>query len=478
MGFILETTMEQTPPIAITKLDIQEYRLFKKLEAEIHPSLTVFIAPNSGGKTALLDALGMTLENLAKQRVRSWEEKDIKSSPHLSGKRRGAVTGIAWINLHFKIAQKYLDYESQEIDNIELLTVRNRSWKITPEVVMSWHSWSSKDETTDTFLSKGILKFLSHIHQPHNNDQTLPLFAHFTANRRVGNEVNQSLSTEEYDLDRKQALTSLLPCNNLTNLDKWLRERAITGLEKRLEMEENGEEGSPEPDAHLQAVSKTLATMLEKEVNIKTVKYFSSTKRIQAVKDDGERIDIEQLSHGAKSILLIAAKLTMHCCALNPHLKEEAPLKTPGIVLIDEIDLHLHPKWQQHVIEDFQRCFPAMQFIVTTHSPAVLSTVKKEHIRVIQVDAETGNATASEPSVRSYGESIENTLETIMSVPARPDNELVRRISAYLDWAENGDLDDEQTQEREYLEENLGKSHADLLTADLVIKRRKLLAGL
>ncbi len=119
----------------------------------------------------------------------------------------------------------------------------------------------------------------------------------------------------------------------------------------------------------------------------------------------GVRLDIDQLSHGAKSILAIAAELTMRCCALNPHLKRHAPSETAGIVLIDEIDLHLHPKWQQHVIADFRQCFPKMQFIITTHSPAVLSTVKKENIREIKVDFNTGKSTANQPLVQSYGES-------------------------------------------------------------------------
>ena len=263
----------------------------------------------------------------------------------------------------------------------------------------------------------------------------------------------------------------------MINFDLWLRERAISSLEVRLANEEQGITAEPEQDAHLKAVSNVLSQMLSSEVNIATVKYFASEKGIKAVTPTGERLDINDLSHGAKSILTIAAQLAMYSCALNPHLREKAPEGTPGIVLIDEIDLHLHPKWQHHVLDDLRRCFPLMQFIVTTHSPAILSTVKREHIRVIDIDKTTGNATADMPQSHSYGESIADTLETIMNVSARPQNELVKRIDAYLNWAENGDLTEDKHQERQQLEQELGIDHHALLTAALIIKRRNILAA-
>ena len=113
-------------------------------------------------------------------------------------------------------------------------------------------------------------------------------------------------------------------------------------MEKRLELEESGDFSTPEPDSHLTAVSNVLSKMLSREVDIQNVKYFSSSKSIRAVKEDGTRVSIDELSHGAKSVLTMAAQLAMNCCALNPRYKEDAPAKTPGIILIDEIDLLAH----------------------------------------------------------------------------------------------------------------------------------------
>lgn len=56
---------------------------------------------------------------------------------------------------------------------------------------------------------------------------------------------------------------------------------------------------------------------------------------------------------------------------------------TPGIVLIDEVDLHLHPQWQQTILEDLKKIFPKVQFIVTSHAPAVINSVKRENVRML-----------------------------------------------------------------------------------------------
>ena len=77
-------------------------------------------------------------------------------------------------------------------------------------------------------------------------------------------------------------------------------------------------------------------------------------------------------------MLALAADLARRMIQGNPHL--DNPLESQAIVLIDEVDLHLHPSWQQRVLPDLIRTFPNAQFIVSTHSPQVLTTVKPEHI--------------------------------------------------------------------------------------------------
>jgi predicted ATP-binding protein involved in virulence len=457
-------------PLSLDRVEISNFRLFGELKAVLHPQLTVFIAPNSGGKTALLDAIAMMLKSVAHPTVSYWQSGDSRKVSVNAAKALSHKTPTPnSIKLKLSAQSSYLNLLIEEKHN-------NGSLSILGTPIASNNKPLFPSNGVKNTVSPYMQQLSESIQQSITNgsDKNLPLMAYFSANRRVQNSTAIN-TAQEFELSREQARLTLLPCLDLHDFDRWLRERAITGLETRLAMEENNETGKPTPDAQLTAVSTVLATMLKQEVCVKTVKYFASTKSIQAVKENGERFDIDQLSHGAKSVLMIAAKLAMHCCALNPHLRDQAPALTPGIILIDEIDLHLHPRWQQHVIADLQQCFPKMQFIISTHSPAILSTVKKENIRVIDIDYATGKSSATEPLTRSYGASIADTLESIMGVDARPDNALVRMINDYLNWAENGDLTEDRSEQRAELE--AAKVEDDLLQADLIIQRRKILAG-
>jgi len=90
---------------------------------------------------------------------------------------------------------------------------------------------------------------------------------------------------------------------------------------------------------------------------------------------------------------------------LNPHLGVNAPQETSGVVLIDEIDLHLHPKWQRRVVEDLKRTFPQIQFIATTHSPFIIQSLRPDEL--INLDNRDGEY---------YNKSIEDIAEDVMGV--------------------------------------------------------------
>jgi len=95
------------------------------------------------------------------------------------------------------------------------------------------------------------------------------------------------------------------------------------------------------------------------------------------ITQNGEELEIDQLSDGYKTMLGLAIDLARRMAAANPPAKpqEGDPLAAEAIVMIDEVDLHLHPAWQQRVVSDLLRCFPKTQFILTTHSPLVVEGV-------------------------------------------------------------------------------------------------------
>lgn len=122
---------------------------------------------------------------------------------------------------------------------------------------------------------------------------------------------------------------------------------------------------------------------------------------------------------------------------LNPALGEHA-LDTPGIVMIDEVDLHLHPRWQAQIISDLLSVFPNIQLIATTHSPTVVASVKKQHIRILSADG------AKAPIVETYGHDSNSILEAIMGSDSRPKpiRELFTRFSDQLEAEKYNEAED------------------------------------
>ena len=106
--------------------------------------------------------------------------------------------------------------------------------------------------------------------------------------------------------------------------------------------------------------------------------------------EESEDLSLNQLSGGHRIVLAVAGDLARRMAHGNPHLTD--PLVSEAIVLIDEIELHLHPAWQQHILADLTRTFPNTQFIVSTHSPQVLTTLRPEQI--VQLSRQDGRIVA------------------------------------------------------------------------------------
>lgn len=137
---------------------------------------------------------------------------------------------------------------------------------------------------------------------------------------------------------------------------------------------------------------------------------------------DQSRLPFAALSDGQRNMLAMIGDIAYKAAQLNPHLGKEVLQKTPGIVLIDELDLHLHPKWQRHVIEDLRRLFPEIQFIATTHSPFLIQTAREGEL--IRLDGEV--------SIDPGAKTLEEIVRLVMDVT---DSDRSPRYQAKLDVA-------------------------------------------
>ena len=135
-------------------------------------------------------------------------------------------------------------------------------------------------------------------------------------------------------------------------------------------------------------------------------------------------------------------------------------------VLIDDLDAFLHPKWQQTVLTDLTKAFPNIQFIVTTHSPQVLSTVKKEQIRIL------GENVVSTPSTHSFGEDSSVLLAELMNVSPLPPLEIVEKRKEYQRLIEDREYESHRAKQlQKELIENYGENSEFIIQTEMLIRR-------
>lgn len=136
-----------------------------------------------------------------------------------------------------------------------------------------------------------------------------------------------------------------------------------------------------------------------------------------------QKFAMDEMSDGYKNTLSMIGDIAYRMAVLNPMLGEKVFEETPGVILIDEIDLHLHPQWQQTIISDLNAIFPNIQFIVSSHAPEVINSVAKEQIRILD------NGKIYMPAAQTYGRDANSILREVMNVSERPaDNPGVVRI--------------------------------------------------
>jgi len=171
---------------------------------------------------------------------------------------------------------------------------------------------------------------------------------------------------------------------NPTDLIRWM------GEERRNELDLDEESSS------LAVVYDAIRTMVP---DLSRVRYELRRATMILEYEDGRAMAFEHMSDGYRNVIALAADIAIKMTMLNPHLGFRALQETPGVVLIDEIDLHLHPRWQRRVCDDLRRTFPLVQFICTSHSPFIVQSLRSgEELIVLdgQPTAETANLTLEE----------------------------------------------------------------------------------
>ena len=175
-------------------------------------------------------------------------------------------------------------------------------------------------------------------------------------------------------------------------------------------------------------------------------------------------LDVMQLSQGERSLLALVADIALRLTIMNPE--KENPLLGEGVILIDEVDIHLHPRWQRSIVRNLQRTFPNCQFILTTHSPLVVSDPQDVQIFLLE------NGSAKELD-NLYGMDIEQVLLEIMGTPLRYEP-LQEQIDEMMRAIQDKEFEKAKALRKELLRV-LPPDHQDLRRADLFMRRMEAL---
>jgi len=199
----------------------------------------------------------------------------------------------------------------------------------------------------------------------------LPVLLSFGTNRLASQMRMSKDSPERLTRIKKAYKAALTEKVDFASAHGW-----FLNAEKNIR---SGKEFQGTREAFTDAIKAAIPYISEIDIDLA----YGELDAVVGLDSEKTRHRFSQLSDGFKSMINLVAEISHRCIELNGFLGEDAIVKTPGIVLIDEIDLYLHPKWQRHVLADLKKAFPLIQFVVTTHSPFIVQSAPKDGLIVL-----------------------------------------------------------------------------------------------
>jgi len=250
----------------------------------------------------------------------------------------------------------------------------------------------------------------------------------------------------------------------------WFRYWNFNAKDARIKAQETRQVATDtEFDGYIQSVSDAVNICL-KPAGWKNIEYSFSRDALVAHHEQYGELPVELLSDGIRNMIGMVADIAFRATKLNAQLGNGATRQTPGVVLIDEVDMHLHPEWQQTVLHSLTEAFPQIQFIVTTHSPQVLSTVPSKCIRILR----DGKVYAAPPG--SEGAEPGRLLKQVLGLQdvRPPANEATKELREYLVLVDKDEWNSPRARQlRGQLDTRYQGNEPELLEADLRIENRK-----
>ena len=352
--------------MVIDKLYVNDFRGIHELELDLHGKSTVLYGINGVGKSSVLAAINLMYANIINRLVKQRFKQSIKAGEtDIKYKKASAMIGAYF---RFEDEQKVYPY------SLGIYRKGNAKVNLSKDLlylVRHYEDLYIKEDTVDE--DNNLISS--------NEDSNIPIFVNYGVNRLVLKTPMRIRKKESFG----QFTAFEKAIENQIAFDKlfeWFLEQEIYETHRQ-RVEPDYE------DVPLKAVKSAMLAMLDGYSNV----HITSRPYSMKVYKETDVLDILQLSDGEKCTLALFGDLARRLTIANPSLKN--PLEGRGVVLIDEIELHMHTSWQRKVIPALKNTFPNIQFIITTHSPPVLGEINEDY-NVFSLRRESGEVFCSQ----------------------------------------------------------------------------------
>lgn len=412
----------------IKSLHLKNFRCFDDFGIEFntgdgnHGGLTVLVARNGEGKTAILDAIniawGLYFRKMPKTKGAFFHKEDRKNCDDAMAMASYGYTSLA------------SSFITEHGDKSSIGIVRDCYLDKNGNARTSVKGGMGLDDYARTCLEKRF-----------DNAFLLPLLAYYGEDRLWSEQLKEEESKAVLYQDRALGYSG---ANNrksgFKTFYKWYVDLWKSLFDQKIKQMDDRVSFNIDAFRYYQTLNELLSNAVSDALNVtgwNQLDYDNGEKVLYVLNSiTREKADIRSLSAGNRIVLGVVGDLVHRCSVLNPHAGKETLAKTPGIVLIDEIELHLHPSWQQQILPTLQRIFPKIQFIVTTHSPQVVSSVPRECVRIVS-DGQVMPAYSQTQGVES-----QDILAGIFGTnPAPQEDEYVQKLNRYARLEAEGKAD-------------------------------------
>lgn len=445
--------------IRLHSMTLENFRGFTQVEIPFEQDLTVFIARNGGGKTSVLDAAAEGL----RQWVGQFLSQDDLPPTQLSKRDIKINTDKAKGILYLDVAFSFSETEETEESVIDVVAKEN------VQFIIQFDLYKDNSEIKAIINPADKLHLIEEAIQE-LSVQPLPVVLYYRAENEeihYNNGLPSTTNEEESTIPSlrikalyKDALQTRR--TGFKDFYHWFDQRSKYELYSKkkgyIEREEEDKQLAPVRVAIEQMLSDEKTTYRNLEIDYRRNIMSIEKQTVQ----ETTTLEVGQLSSGERHLFALVSQLALKLVRANPG--NESPLTEGfGVVLLDELDAHLHPAWQRTVVSRLQKLFPKVQIIVTTHSPLVLSNVYSKHIRVLGEGHVYG---ASD----TFGQNISDILEDNMDTKGAFDKE-IKELFKLID---ENDIDAARNLKNK-LERKIEGERPEIIKASALIQRKELI---